>query len=266
MDCIEPKTISCFIKKSIDETFKDILSFCSDPRDLIQAEYLFTVNTAKMLSISKLSGGEPYRIIMEKRTNLLINECFPSSKTEKIEKNKAFSRTRIISTVITNKSNIRKGKIDIVIYRYDDDLYHNQRDYLPICAIELKAFNPSSDNVKKDLKRNLAFLNLSANIGVNSLTFTAFSSFEWFKSIKIDDDCEHLSKVREKYENIIDYVLDKRKSISYNLEVFTIKKSHGDITRNFEMINGYIEDLSEIDTSTKHHFVGVIITFEKISF
>lgn len=263
MNYIESKTISCFIKKSIDETFKDIVSFCSDPRDLIQAEYLFTVNTAKMLSKSKLPGGEPYRIIMEKKTNLLINECFPLWK---IEKNNTFSRSRVIHNYIRNKSSIRKGKIDIVVYKNNDDIYHNQNYYLPICAIELKAFTPSSDNIKKDLKRNLAFLNLNANIGNNSIKFTAFSSFEWFKSIEIDNDDKHLSTVREKYKTIIDSVLDNRESISYSLEVFTIKKSHGDITSNFEIINGVVEDISEIDISTKHHFVGVIIILEKIDF
>lgn len=263
MNFIGSHNLSDFIKTAIFNTFKDVDTFYSDPRDLIHAEYLFTVNTAKALSVSGFEGGEPYRIIMEKNTDELIKDCFPQYK---IEKNGGglFGKSTIVKTKIKNYSKVRKGRVDVVVYKSNEDIYTYQNYFLPICLIELKAFNPSFKGVRTDLERNIAILNLEANTGQNSVSFTAFSALEWNQRISIENDERHKLRVEKKYESIIKSIPDINVNFKVDIKVFTIKKSHGDITSDVEFNkDGVPYEIFEIDTSTKHYFVGVIIILEK---
>jgi len=264
-DCaINPNTIFDIIKKAMKGTLRDIYLFDGDPREKIQAEYLFTVNVAKTLTERSQQSGEPFKIRLEKKTGPLIKDCFPISR---IERASMFEKSKIISTAISyNALEFRHGRVDIAVYKNNDAQSSlGDREDSPLCVIELKAFNPSKVNILKDLERNIALLNLKANTGNNALTFTVFSSFEWFDELEIDNDEEHIQKALRKYQKIIDSLRLDDELIEAKLDIFPVKKSHGDVYSNFEYNNGVVEDLSEIDPSTKHHYIGVIITFRKIN-
>ena len=248
------------MKEAMHKTFEDIYRFVGDPKDRIHAEYLFTVNVAQTISnLHIMPSGTPHPIRLEKPTKQLMEECFPYVELHR----NGFRRSQKPTLLNLSEQQLtRSGRVDVVCY----EEFQNQGGryifykYSPLCIIELKAFNQSKGRIEEDLLRNIEFLNLKANIGENLLKFTVFASFE---SCESDVHDENKDKVRQNYENILRPIKAKYSQIEYLLEIFTVQESPGDIDIYWEKVGDNYIDLSEIDTSTKHHYVGVIITFNR---
>lgn len=253
------------MKEAMNKTLGNIYSFSSEPKDRIHAEYLFTVNVAQTISkLHMMRSGEPHPIRLEKSTNDLINECFPYIR---IRQNGVFSRSTVTNRIVRGKSLIRKGRADIVCYKLsppDSDIRY-KKSSSPLCVIELKSFKPATTKIKEDLVRNAAFLDLYANIGENSLDFAVFASFENYvvEDNVVISDITAEEQVKQRYSKIIDDVLVKHPKIEEKIVTFTVQKSAGTIDRNLVFDGVGYQKINEIDTSTKHHYVGVIITFNR---
>lgn len=132
----------------------------------------------------------------------------------------------------------------------------------PLCAIELKSFNPSKNKIIADLERNLFSLNLKANTGDSILSYTVLAALHWNKRIDIENNEQHKREVKEKYEKILtDFKLENT-NISVSKDIFALSKSRGTVDiGSFELKTNTI--VESLDTSTQHHFTGSILCFIK---
>lgn len=163
---------------------------------LIDAEYLITVNIAQSLKALNLYLGSPYQILLEHPTKEFATNCTPL-----ILKNKpyTFNTTSQIRSG-TYDSNKRSGKIDIAIYDNCTPAYGQ----LPLCAIEVKGFNPSKSSIIKDLERNLSFFEITSNTGNSTLPLAAFATIKlYFNSAKQNKRVNNLNKVKTLYESYL---------------------------------------------------------------
>lgn len=250
MSILNYKEVNIAVEKAMNKTLKDIEVFVDDLTEGVQAEYLFTVNVAKELSTYNDLPGFPYKIRLERKAKNFARECLP--KVKRVGSPWKKNSTELLKEI---PKNYREGKIDLAVYKDNVTLHFS--DY-PLCAIELKAFNPQKSKIIADLERNLAFLNLKANTGESVLEFTIFAAFHWCKRISIGEDQKHIENLKQKYEKIFSE-LSKFTSIKlHEPNIFTLSSSLG-------VVEHVDEETAEINTSTKHHFSGVIITFSKES-
>ncbi|MEI1682326.1 hypothetical protein V8P49_14045 [Acinetobacter baumannii] len=250
MSFLNDENVSVAIEKAMHTTLGDIRRFVNDLTEGIQAEYLFTVNVAKELAKHNIGPGDPYKIRLERKVNVFARDCLPKIKIQgnRWEKNSRKFLKDIPKTY-------REGKIDLAVYV---DGYLPYPTTYPLCAIELKAFNPAKCKIKDDLLRNQALLNLQANTGESVLKFTHFAAFHWYKTITIGDEKEHFYKLNEKYLKLINELPKLPNIKAHDPKIFMLSNSQGDIEME-------ADNTEVIDTSTKHHFSGVIITLSKNS-
>ena len=233
---IESKIISA-MKIACTETF----IFSEDETRPIDAEYLFTVNVAKEIVTLNSGVGYPYKIFLEHPTKKFASNCVPL-----MGKNPTTNRTAIRKRQNTK----RNGKIDVAVYR--DGTWHGK----PICAIELKGFNPQRRLVLEDLKRNAEYFDLSCESGSSQISFTIFAAMYSYKNVRDENSIlinENLK--RSQYAKWLAELggLRNYKSI---IEGFTFDSN---LAKDQVVPPG--EELSDFDS---HQFVGVIVTFTGI--
>lgn len=256
------------LKEAMNITLQDILLFTDNPTVGIQAEYLLTVNVAKEIAKLNRYYADPYIIYLEKKTTHFARQCLPAIVWGKARLTDGLSRIQALkerqkNTRLLNFKQVdtkhRTGKIDVAIYQHPKN---GQLGEQPLCAIELKSFNPSKNKIIADLERNLFFLNLKANTGDSALPYTLFGALHWNKKINRHDECKHKRSLDQKYDQILSYLKLNNPHIIFRKEIFTLSQSEG--TVEIEDVDLDREAIIEtLDTSTKHYFIGVIICFEK---
>lgn len=238
------------IKEAMASACSDMLMFAGTPSKVINTEYLFTVNVAK--AITRLNGyhADPYQVSLEHGTKKFAKDClYPIIFGNSLKRGSSIFRRG------TPKID-RNGRIDVTVY-----IDHPNNAYLgaqPLCAIELKAFNPQRKLVIDDLKRNLEYFRLSGPTGNSVLAFTIFAALHSFT--KYGDEIQvrlNESETKAKYEKWVSE-LGNLNDINVDIETFTVSKE----------LLGCVFDEGEyqvLDTASRHHFVGAIVRFSKKS-
>lgn len=235
------------IKDAMVQSCNDMLSFTDGPSLKFNSEYLFTVNVAK--KISRLNGPEadPYKIYLEKATKVFAKDCLvPVTFGQPMKRGSTIFRRHAPKIK-------RNGRVDVVVYI---DVPNN--GYLgaqPLCAIEVKGFNPQRKHVLDDLKRNLEFHRVEGPTGKSVLEFSCFAALHSFRNVKDEAQVKKDSlNVQTKYRKWLSEVgtLD---DIDCEIETFTVSK---DLVGRVLNEGEYLA----LDVNSKHHFVGVIVTFK----
>lgn len=238
------------IKQSVKEAMvascNDTLEFTDEPSRKFNAEYLFTVNTAK--SINQLNGynADPYSIYIEKSTKSFARDCLrPYVSGHPLVR--GTGRIRKGTPKID-----RNGRIDLAVYAevFGSGYIGKQ----PICAIEVKGFNPPRKLVIADLKRNLEFLRVSGNTGESVLEFSIFAALHSFEKsttdVKAAQDVESVEVLYLRWISEVGSISD----VQLDLKAFTVSK---------ELIGRVLDEgeYMALDTDSQHHFVGIILCF-----
>lgn len=111
----------------------------------IAAEYLFTVEVAK--AIAKLNGppGDPYVIRVERDADVFATDCLKpmaGGQGDWLRGKMVFRRS---------KPDVgRSGRIDVTVYA--DEPNSSYWSYQPVCAIEVKGFNPAKKLVLDSIR------------------------------------------------------------------------------------------------------------------
>lgn len=230
---IESKVISA-MKIACDETFY----FSEDETRPIDAEYLLTVNVAKQIAILNRGIGYPYKIYLEHPTKKFASYCVPLMGKNSVTNRMAMGK---------RQNTKRNGKIDVAVYR--DGTWHGK----PVCAIELKGFNPQRKVVIEDLKRNAEYFDLSCDSGSSQIAFTVFAALHSYKYVQNEESVtKNQNFLRTKYSKWLSE-LNSSNSYSANINIFTLSKCLSD---DQEIPPG--EEYIDFES---HQFVGVMVTF-----
>jgi len=228
------------IKKALRQSCKDALYFSGDETCLIGAEYLLTVNAAKSIQSLNENFATPYQIYLEHSTQTFATNCTPLVGRDPL-KNKV---------VVRAKNNTdRIGKIDIAIYT------ERNSSKTPVCAIEVKGFNPSMDNIISDLRRNVEYFSMFSATGKSLISFTVFVALHSYKNTMTDEkEQKNLTKVGKRYEKYIKEV-NLPIGIKYKADIFTIRR--GTV---LDPDDPFIQEMG-LQGNEDYHFIGAMICF-----
>ena len=226
----------------------DMHSFCNSPSQQFNAEYLFTVATARAIDRFNGPPADPYEIRIEHSTREFARDCLPVWK-------RVGSPLRPNSTILRAKQprpNIkRSGRIDIAVY-HDSNSSTHLFGSQPLCAIELKGFNPPRHLVLEDLRRNLDFHRLDGATGPSVLDLSFFGALH-SRSAKRATNNEQ--SVKERYRKWITELGPIRDLVTHILTFTVSIDATGEVV---EEVNEWV-----LDTTTIHHFIGAIVVFER---
>ena len=236
------------IEKAMEFACEQSELFTDAKANPIAAEYLFTVAVAA--SIAELNGppGEPYVIRVERDVATFTADCM---RPIKFERAVGFGKGRMIRR---GKPNVdRAGRVDVTVY-----MDRPNSGYLgvpPLCAVEVKGFNPNVDVVLADLRRNLTYLRVEGDTGASVLDFTVFAAFHSYNRLGDKDLVRNEQRVRKKYEAYLAQLGDLS-DIEREIRVKTV---------SVEQVGTVIQgvEYDELDTSSKHHFVGAIVVMSR---
>jgi hypothetical protein len=116
----------------------------------------------------------------------------------------------------------RNGKIDVAVYR--DGAGHGK----PVCAVELKGFNPQRRVVLEDLKRNAEYFDLSCDSGTSQIAFTVFAALHSFQHVRNEESAkQNQNYLHTKYSKWLSE-LNSSNSYRANINVVTLSKCLAD--------------------------------------
>lgn len=224
----------------------DMLRFSGEPAMRLNSEYLFTVAVAKQ--IDELNGfyGDPYRIYLEKQTRDFAKDClYPVRFGNSLQRGSTRFRKGVPKLS-------RNGRIDVAVY---EDIPKN--DYLghqPICAIELKGFNPARTLVLEDLRRNLEYFSITGNTGDSVLRSALFGALHSWSQVGTQSEEEAKSEVlRRKYEGWLSE-LPKASNVCRTVTVHQVRQDlEGEVVDE--------GDYQVLNSDTIHNFVGIVVEF-----
>jgi hypothetical protein len=240
------------VREAMSHAVSDMLNFTDEPSLVFSAEYLFTVNVAKAITTLNFSDGDPYKIFLEKNTKQFARDCLHPIISGDYYKRKP-SVFRDDNAVIESQID-RNGRIDVAVYI--DEPNNGYLGNQPLCAIELKGFNPSRNVVIKDLKRNIMYFRISGKTGGSVLKFSLFAALHSQKKFGNKNNSNisgKLLEIEKMYNKWIAQV-GISSDIKYKVNVFTV--SEESVGR---VIYGGEENV--IDTNARHHFIGVVVSF-----
>lgn len=242
LEKIEQKLISG-MKSACDDTFW----FLEDESQKIGAEYLLTVNVAKKLADLK-SVGYSYKIYLERKTKLVATDCVPLMASK--ESKTFLGKKRIIRK---RHNTERNGKVDICLYRDSCGM-----EEIPVCAIELKGFDPAPAKVKSDLRRNAEYFKVACRTGGSQIEYACFAAMYSFpKSITEEERAKDREELKRKYERWKAEV-GLPADIKYKVQVETVSEG----VETF-----YVDefDSESLTLDNNHHFVGVTVSYSRES-
>jgi hypothetical protein len=245
------KDILSKVKEAMKESCTDTFLFSDDETRLIDAEYLLIVNAAKAIQSLNTYFGSPYRIYLEHNTHAFCKACTPSYTIRKNPKSK-WNVGKIVTR--GSVSDVGKsGRIDIAVYS------ENQSDEYPVCAIEVKGFNPAKSVILPDLQRNLEYFTKASRTGASRVRFTVFAALHSYRNTFSDEkEQKNKSKLKRRYDNYLKE-LNIPKSIAAAVLVFTLNRGlvpdPGDPIVQDDGLQG-TED---------YHFLGALVVFKNRS-
>lgn len=229
------KAVRTAMKNALDDTF----AFTESLTERIAAEYLFTVHVARKLNELNTGFGYPYTIRIECPTMKFATACLPFSGSISTAK---FIGKKTIYRNFVNTS--RNGKIDVAVFSECNGVEN------ALCAIELKSFNPSRIEVKKDLVRNAEYFSLKGNTGASDLPVAIFAAMH-SREVKFGED-DNIRKIEKWYENCLSNVSINPGFENY-IEIFTLNRHAAQLSPG----NGG----GDFDCDDNHHYIGAIVIF-----
>lgn len=142
----------------------DTVAFTEDWTRPIDAEYFASVHVAKQIASINSGLGSPLKIYLETCARRFKEKCTPLLMSVP-----AANVTGKTSVLRGQASIGRIGRIDVAVMR------EGQMDAIPVCAIELKAFNPSRSSVLTDLRRNAEYFE-PGRTGASQIEFAALAA------------------------------------------------------------------------------------------
>lgn len=235
------------LKNAIIASCDDALCFSDNETKPIDAEYLLTVNAAKAISELNDYFGTPYKICLENSTQKFATSCTPLIKWKESKNSKSFE-----TSVRTRNDTKRSGKIDIAIYTSEEALADT-----PLCAIEIKGFNPRKPLIVKDLERNAEYFNITSATGSSTLPFAVFVALHSYKGVWDETKANsNISKLEKRYRNYINSNNSLSK-LDQNVEVFQIRR--GTVP---DPDDPYIQEIG-LQGNEDYQFLGVVLTTKK---
>ncbi len=222
--------------------------FTSNKADTFPAEYLFTVAVAMAIAEHNGPPGDPYVIRVERDATTFMKDCVLPIK---FVRQGIPGKSRLIRA---EKPDIcRPGRVDVTVYT--DAPGSGHFGVQPLCAIELKGFDPGTALVLADLKRNLGFLRTTGRTGDSVLEFTVFAALHSHGRYSDVDLSKNEQRTRKKYTSYLEKLGDLS-DVDVDIEVRSV---------SVEQFGTVIEgpDYDEVDTSSQHHFVGAMIVMSR---
>lgn len=237
------------VQDGMSQACEDMNSFCNQPERQFNAEYLFTVATARKISDLNGPPADPYHIKIEQSTKTVQRDCLRPFLSV------VSSASGPRSTIARHKHPIpavsRNGRVDIAVYA--DTPPASYLGEKPLCIIELKGFNPSKRLVLEDVRRNLEFHRLTGATGPSVLSFSFFAALHTSTPEQSD------AALRQKNKWYSDLLKQLGDINDFKLEISTF-------TVSLDAEGRLEEELHEIvlNSSTKHHYLGVIVGIRKL--
>lgn len=232
--------------KAMKRACDDMLRFSGEPARQINAEYLFTVAVAKQLDGLNGYYGDPYRIYLEKNTRDFALDCLLPVRLGNPLQRRAYRFRKGVPNILRN------GRIDVAVY---EDIPNN--GYLgprPVCAIELKGFNPTRALVLKDLRRNLEYFSIKGNTGGSVLGSALFGALHsWSKVGTQSEEDVKSETLRSKYEGWLS-----------ELPMASNLRSAVTVHHVSQDLEGEVVDEGDyqvLNSDTIHNFVGIVVEF-----
>lgn len=230
------------LKDALKMSCNDAFYFSDDETRLIDAEYLVTVNSAKSIKELNHYFGMPYKIFLEHDTEKFATACTPLFGNQIDDIN---------YPVRTSNNTVRSGKIDIAIYSTDNPID------VPLCAIEVKGFNPRKGNIIDDLKRNAEYFSISSPTGVSNLPFTIFMALHSYKKTMTNQkECSNIRRLRKRYDKYMDDI-SLPSDVSHRIEILTIRRGI------MPAPNDPFTKEMGLQGNEDYHFVGAIVSFQR---
>lgn len=254
-------TLKKAIKRGMKNAFIDMIWFSDNPRDLIGAEYLITVNIAKAIAINlnTRSIAYSYKVYLEQSIEEFSNHCVP--ETIETETNNGSEREILGRTGGHNKGN--KGRIDIAVYKdipTNTNRFVNIESKTPYCAIEVKSCNANKSKILNDLKRNLKYFTFSDDTtGYSRIEYTVFAALHSYDNKLTKKNVrKRKKKLKDKYDQYLKE-LNLSESIEKHIWVFKIEGEALNQSKTYSMLQ--LEDLRQrMDDPL---ILGVIVMFNK---
>ena len=239
------KDLLAAIENGMKKACNDMYSFCDNPAQKFNAEYLFTVATAHAINALNGPPADPYEIRLELNTKIFARDClpvFPRKKTPLKSHSNIFRKNSTVDIT-------RHGRIDIAVYY--DPVQPKTIGRTLLCAIELKGFNPSRSLVVKDLRRNLQF---HRGVGPTGPSLLNLSFFAALHSRSAKHTLRNENAVKAQYQKWLSE-LGLINDLSITIHTFTV---------SVDPMGRLLDEADEIviDTSSIHHFVGAVVMFE----
>ena len=225
---------------------EDMARFSGERARPINAEYLFTVAVARQVDKLNSYFGDPYRIYLEKKTKEFAKDCLVPVRFGRPMKRGSTTFRRGVPKIERN------GRIDVAIYQ--DVPNNGYMGHQPICAIELKGFNPVRSLVLKDLKRNLEYFNVTGSTGRSVLESTIFGALHsWSKTGSKSREEEKIIGIKERYTSWLSE-LPRNPDVEMSVCAYSVSEDFkGEVVNEGEY--------QVLNTDTIHHFVGVLVEF-----
>jgi hypothetical protein len=224
----------------------DMLRFTGKPAKPINAEYLFTVSVARQIDRLNSCNGEPYQIYLEKNRRDFARDCLlPVTWGHPLTRSSSVFRSR-------GSKFYGKERIDIAVYQ---DIPNN--GYMgsqPVCAIELKGFNPSQNLVMKDLRRNLEYFQLTGSTGSSVLGLAFFGSLHcWAPIGSAVEERARCDSIQKKYNGWLSQ-LPKVPNVRTSITIHDVRSDlEGEVVEE--------AGCEVLNADTKHKYVGIIVEF-----
>lgn len=235
------------IKEALKTSCDEALYFSGDETQLIEAEYLLTVNAAKAVKELNQYFGYPYKIRLEHDTEAFATACTPL-----MGKKPADNILGYTGVFRTKNDTDRSGKIDLAVY-----VEENGSD-IPVCAIEFKGFDPAKDKIVEDLQRNAQYFSMTSPTGGSTIQFTAFAALHRYRGVWTQQkELKSLEKVRTRYEKYIKESTDLS-DLLHEIDVSTIRRGMPP-----SVDDPYAADKG-LQGDEDYHYIGVVVVANEI--
>jgi len=219
--------------------------FTGSKADTISAEYLFTVAVAMAIAEHNGPPGEPYVIRVERDAATFMKDCVRPIK---------FAGQFKSRMIRAEDPDIRRpGRVDVTVYMDVPNSGHF--GVRPLCAIELKGFDPGAGLVRADLERNLGFLRTTGPTGDSVLEFAVFAALHSYGRYRDEQVRGNEQRTRDKYKGYLEK-LGNLSDINVDIKVKSVS-----VEQAGTVIQGI--DYDELDTSSRHHFVGAMVVMSR---
>lgn len=234
------------LKESMRTSCDDAHYFSDNEANLVNAEYLLTVNAAKAIKELNTYFGDPYKIRLEDSICDFVTSCTPPLARDP---NSGSGFPRCVRR--TNITKVQSGRIDIGVYT--DQVGFD----VPVCAIEVKGFNPPQNKIVRDLERNSEYFWVKSTTGSSTLPLAFFIAVHSFKGVFSDEkEIKNLRKIEKRYRGYIDGHRELSR-LDHKIDPFTIRRGTvPDVDDVFVREHGLQGD-------EDYHFVGVVVTTKR---